>query len=88
MLKSNEDGSATTMMGHQMQGEMGVFQLLPKLYMSNGGIYATKRNVLMKENILISKNTQIVIMSREHSFDIDEPIDFLVAEFLGRELGL
>lgn len=87
MFLLNEKDEAETFMGHLIQGETGVTQSLQKLYIPNGGIYATKREVLMEQNLIIGRKTGIVVMSPEHSVDIDEPIDFVFAEFLAKERG-
>jgi CMP-N-acetylneuraminic acid synthetase len=41
--------------------------------------------VLFEKNILISDMVSIHEMSAERSIDIDEPIDFLVAEVVGEQ---
>lgn len=58
-------------------------QDLPKIYIANGAVYATKRDALMKDNKIVDKNNlTTLIMPRERSIDIDEPIDFKIAEAL------
>ena len=66
----------------RMKGSRGVVQSLPKLIMPNGAVYATRRDTLFKEGSLISRRTGAYLMPLEKSTDIDEPIDFLFAEFL------
>jgi len=54
---------------------------LPEIFRLNGGIYATKRDILMKKNRIIdNSNLSAMVMPRERSIDIDEPFDFLIAE--------
>ncbi|MGL5615031.1 MAG: cytidylyltransferase domain-containing protein [Sarcina sp.] len=57
-------------------------QLLPKIYRYNGAIYLIKRETFKKEKSLEAKNLTGYIMSKEDSLDIDEEIDFLIAEEL------
>ena len=78
---------AQNFLSASMTGDIGVSQTLPKLYTPNGGIYATRRDVLFDQNAIIGKRTKIWQMSRERSLDIDEPIDFLIAEIVGQKLG-
>ena len=63
-------------------------QSFPKRYRTNGAIYLWRLIILMQENSFIpSKNGCAYIMERNESIDIDERIDFLVAEQLKNELG-
>jgi CMP-N-acetylneuraminic acid synthetase len=50
----------------------------------NGAAFATKRDVLFEKNLIITNPTGIHIMSLEKSIDIDEPIDFKIAEFIAQ----
>ena len=80
-----EDGS--NYQGIIIQGDVGISQTLPKLYLANGAVFATKRSVLLDENLIIGRNNRIVIMPRERSIDIDEPIDFEYAEYIAKAKG-
>ena len=57
------------------------------LLKENGAIYVYKRDVLMKEGKINSGKRGLLIMQKGESIDIDEPIDFEIAEFFmrGRE---
>jgi CMP-N,N'-diacetyllegionaminic acid synthase len=52
----------------------------PEVYLTNGGIYMTRRDVLMKSKSLIGKSVSPYIMPIERSVDIDSLSDFLLAE--------
>ena len=65
-------------------GERGVVQSLPDMCIPNGAAFATKRDVLFEKNLIITNPTGIHIMSLEKSIDIDEPIDFKIAEFIAQ----
>lgn len=86
MFSQNGQDWAKTFLGTVLQGEIGVSQSLPKLYMPNGAVYATTRKVLFEQGRLIGDKTRLVIMPRELSVDIDDPIDFIVAEAVGKTL--
>jgi len=54
---------------------------LPTYYRLNGAIYLCEINRLKKErSFFISGNIYSYSMDRKSSIDIDEPIDFLMAE--------
>lgn len=63
------------------KGDRGISQMLPPLCMPNGAAYATRRDILFEKNIIISNPVGMHIMEPERSIDIDEPIDFKMAEF-------
>ncbi|MCX5725008.1 MAG: acylneuraminate cytidylyltransferase family protein [Nitrospirae bacterium] len=77
---------ATPFTGKLVQGDAGISQKLPKLYIPNGAVWATRRAVLMEQNLITGPNSGMVIMSRERSVDIDEPVDFITAEAMANEL--
>jgi CMP-N,N'-diacetyllegionaminic acid synthase len=58
-------------------------QILPKIFRLNGAISVVKVNNLMKKDKVIDESSlSAIIMPREHSVDIDELIDFKIAELL------
>ena len=54
---------------------------LPKLYLPNGCVYVTRRDVLMHEKRIYGKDCRALIMPAERSIDIDTFEDFRYAEF-------
>ena len=56
---------------------------MPPLFIPNGGAYATRVKALRKQNILIASPASIVTVSHEKFVDIDEPIDWILAESVG-----
>jgi len=60
-------------------------QILPKVYMVNGAIYATKRDVFMEKNTFKGEKCLGYIMPPERSVNIDTEIDFLIAEYYLRK---
>lgn len=82
MFRIKEGQRAELLIEGEMKGERGIFQSLAGLVIPNGAVYATRRNTLFQEGVLISGKTGVSIMPPERSVDIDEPIDFLFAEFI------
>lgn len=84
MFQVDDKDTVSLFLGEILRGETGVVQSLPRLAMPNGGVYATRRQALFTDNLLISPRTGIHLMPLERSVDIDEPIDFEFAEFMAR----
>jgi len=57
-------------------------QDLPELYRTNGAVGVVTTEVLMKQNRIYGDRPSMFIMPRERSIDIDERIDFKIAEAL------
>lgn len=54
---------------------------IPQLYVRNGSVYVTSRN-LIDQGIIISNLSNAYVMPRERSIDINDELDFSFAEFL------
>ncbi|KJU81352.1 CMP-N-acetylneuraminic acid synthetase [Candidatus Magnetobacterium bavaricum] len=80
LLKDNKQ--VELFMEGELKGERGIIQSLSPMIVPNGAVYATKRNILFNEGLVIGKKSAVHIMPLERSVDIDEPIDLLFAEFL------
>lgn len=62
-------------------------QDLPKVFSLNGAVYITRMKTLMKKNkILDFRDLCGVKIALERSLDIDEPLDFIVAEAIAKKL--
>lgn len=59
-------------------------QVMPPVYMVNGAIYATRRDVLMKRGTFQGKYCLGYVMPMERSINIDNEIDFFLAEHLAK----
>jgi len=88
MFLLDRDGYAKNFLGKVLSGDIGVSQTLPKLYAPNGGAYATRREVLFEQNTLFGRNLKLWVMPRELSVDIDNPIDFQLAEAIAKSLNI
>lgn len=54
----------------------------PEVYAMNGSIYSIWKQVLFAERSFFTDKTRVYVMPRERSIDIDNSIDFELAEFL------
>lgn len=57
-------------------------QSLPPVYMVNGAIYATRRDVFMKQNTFQGDHCLGYVMPSERSVNIDTELDFVLAEYV------
>lgn len=57
-------------------------QDLRNVFSLNGAIYITKKEILKKGKIVDDNSLTAIIMPRNRSIDIDEPVDFIMAEAL------
>lgn len=57
-------------------------QILEKFYRLNGAIYIIKKNCLFEQQDFLGKKSYAYIMSQKESIDIDNKIDFIIAETL------
>ena len=63
-------------------------QEAPKVFDMNSSIYAWDKNAFLKYRSHFTDQTYIYEMPRERSVDIDEPLDFKIAETLIREFKI
>lgn len=59
-------------------------QQLAKLFLREGSIYLTRRDVLMEQHSLKGKRCKALIIPEERACNIDSPFDLIVAEQLLR----
>lgn len=64
------------------EGNNKIRQKLDKYYRINGAIYMCNVEYFKKYKNFYKEKSYAYIMSREHSIDIDEEIDFQIAEYL------
>ena len=55
-------------------------QVLPRVYIRNGAIYAARRAVIMEKGTLVGDDCRGIVMPAELSVNIDGPDDFRLAE--------
>jgi CMP-N,N'-diacetyllegionaminic acid synthase len=61
-------------------------QSLPIYYRINGALYIAKTKYLMSTDNIYADKSYAVIMSKEHSVDIDDEMDFVIAEVLLKKI--
>lgn len=88
MFACDDRGHATNFLNGVLRGDIGISQNLPPLWHPNGGAYATRRQVLFDENIIIATPCGIHAMSEWSSVDIDTEADFVYAEMIAQKFGL
>lgn len=62
-------------------------QDLPEVYVRCGNVYSFERNLVMEHNKLFGYKTGYIIVEKEFSINIDDPIDWLIAETLVSRYG-
>lgn len=87
MFARDVRGHATKFLEGVLRGDVGISQNLPPLWHPNGGAYATRRDVLFDENLIIAAPCGIHPMSEWSSVDIDTEADFVYAELIAQRFG-
>jgi CMP-N-acetylneuraminic acid synthetase len=57
-------------------------QKLPPIFLREGSIYLTRRDVLMEQSSLKGRDCRAWIVPRERACNIDDPFDLKLAAFL------
>ena len=60
-------------------------QVLPKVYIRSGSIYLIRRNSLLRHRMLVGPNTLGLIIDDHSAINIDNRLDFAMAEILMQE---
>ncbi len=81
MVEIHGDGK----IGLVKEGSFVTRQSAPKVFDINGSVYVWWKDVFKKRRSIFLENTQIYIMPKERSVDIDDAIDFKIAEMLLRD---
>jgi len=78
--------------GHYWIKDGGYQRLYPKniqnrqytkpIFKENGAIYLAKKDLIIKQNLLVGGNLQLFMMKKEESIDIDTAFDFEMAEYM------
>jgi len=59
-------------------------QQLPKLYLRDGSVYLTRRDVIMEQNSLKGRDCRAWIIPGERAWNIDSPFDLFIVEQMMR----
>lgn len=81
MVEINKSGYAALV----KQGNFTTRQAAPLVYDMNSSIYVWWKNVLKEGKKIFLKKTKAYVMPKERSIDIDDDLDFRIAEFLRRK---
>lgn len=57
-------------------------QVLPKVYIRNGALYISKKELIIEDESFIGKNCASYLMTTNDSINIDSSLDFDFAEFM------
>lgn len=63
-------------------------QDLPQLYLREGSVYLTRRDVLVNEHSFKGRDCRAWMVPADRACNIDEPIDWIIADALVRHHGL
>ena len=78
MVEEGSDGFVSLV----KEGCFSTRQAAPKVYDMNASIYVWWKNVLKEGKKIFLKKTKTYVMPKERSIDIDDDLDFRMAEFL------
>jgi CMP-N,N'-diacetyllegionaminic acid synthase len=78
MVEEGKDGFVRLV----KEGCFSTRQAAPKVYDMNASIYVWWKNILKEGKKIFLKKTKAYVMPKERSIDIDDELDFRIAEFL------
>lgn len=78
MVETNKNGYATL----AKQGDFTTRQAAPLIYDMNSSIYVWWKEMLKEKKKIFLDKTRIYVMPKERSIDIDDHIDFKIAEMM------
>lgn len=68
------------------KGSFTCRQAAPKVYDMNASVYIWWKDALKKEKGIFLENSRIYVMPKDRSIDIDDELDFRIAEFVKAKL--
>lgn len=69
------------------EGRFSSRQQAPKVYDMNSSIYVWWRDILKKKKMIFLRNNKVYIMPKARSIDIDDYMDFKIAEIMMAEVN-
>ena len=84
-LRTIEDGHLRPYLSGKPQPQRRQ-DLTPDVYRMNGAIYLTRRETLLRERNFFGQRPRAYVMPRERAIDIDDELDFLIAECIHSRL--
>ena len=86
MKKVLEDGQLVNFIDQGFE-DMRPRQELPPVYIRNGALYITRRDVLVNENSFTGKDCRAYEMPEDRSVNIDSESDIILAEYYLKKCG-
>ena len=78
MVEVSKDGKVRLV----KDGDFATRQSAPEVFDMNASIYVWWKDILKEKRATLLENSHIYIMPKERSVDIDDSIDFKIAEML------
>jgi len=87
MFSQAVDGAARLFLAGSIEGDREHSQKLDKLYFPSGAVWALDTAALRTQHRIYCEPLRMTMMEPERSIDIDEEIDWVAAEAIGRKRG-
>jgi CMP-N-acetylneuraminic acid synthetase len=88
MFLVDASGVARTLLGNRIDEQSEHKQLLDKPYFPTGAAYAIRVSAFRARPRVFAEPLRVVTMEPLNSVDIDDELDFTLAELVGRKLGI
>src|SRR4029077_18059001 len=88
MFVTDESGVAQTLLGNRIDEKTEHKQLLKIPYFPTGAPYAIRVAAFRAHPQVFAEPLRVVTMGPLDSIDIDNELDFMLAELVGRQLGI
>jgi CMP-N-acetylneuraminic acid synthetase len=88
MFLVDASGVARTLLGNRIDEQSEHKQLLDKPYFPTGAAYAIRVSAFRAQPRVFAEPLRVVTMEPLNSVDIDDELDFTLAELVGRKLGI
>lgn len=70
----------------KVDGRFGARQLAPEVFALNGAVYVWRRDaILAADDTVVREGMELYMMPRERALDIDDELDFRVAEMVAKQ---
>jgi CMP-N,N'-diacetyllegionaminic acid synthase len=88
MFTEDANGEARLLIPGSIEGAREHSQKLNKVYFPSGAVWALDCKSFRSQHRIYCEPLRMVMMNYEHSIDIDDATDWLIAEALGNHLGI
>lgn len=87
LFRRDQDGFVHPWITGQVRGDREHSQLLEELFFPTGAVYVSRAETLRQQRTVMGRPLRLVVMRQERAVDIDDELDFLVAEAVGRHFA-